>query len=114
MKVYYFIGSQAVVDGVLSLLPFLPAIGGLHIMNFKELVDAVSAETSLPAAEVRKVSTALLSKFAGLIESQTNFTSPQLALTAVTIPARPAAEGKPARAERKIGRLTIRIKKPAA
>jgi hypothetical protein len=80
-------------------------------MNLKEIVDIVSAETSLPAAEVRKVSLALLDKFVGLIESQTNFTSPQLNLTSTISPAKPAAEGKPARPERKIGRLTIRTKK---
>jgi hypothetical protein len=83
-------------------------------MNFKELVEVVSAETSLPAPQVRKVGLAMLDKLSGLIESQTNFTSPQINLTAVTIPAKPAAEGKPAQPERKFGRLSIRGKKPAA
>jgi len=83
-------------------------------MNFKELVALVSTETSLPAAEVRKVGLAMLDQLAGLIESQTNFTSPQLNLTAVTSPSKPAAEGKPAQPERKMGRLSIRAKKTAA
>jgi hypothetical protein len=83
-------------------------------MNFKELVDVVSAETQLPAAHVRKVCLAMLEKFAGLIDSQTNFTSPVITLTGVTAPAKPAAEGKPAKSERKFARMAIRAKKPAA
>jgi hypothetical protein len=63
---------------------------------------------------VRKVSLALLEKFAGLIDSQTNFVSPVITLTAVTAPAKPAAEGKPAQPERKLARMAIRPKKPAA
>ena len=83
-------------------------------MNLKELVDVVAAETELPAGQVRKVSIALLDKFAGLIDSQTNFVSPVIILTAVTAPARPATEGKPALPERKFARMSIRPKKPAA
>ena len=83
-------------------------------MNLKELVDVVAAETELPAGQVRKVSLALLDKFAGLIDSQTNFVSPVIILTAVKAPARPATEGKPAEPERKFARMSIRPKKPAA
>ena len=82
-------------------------------MNLKELVDVVASETELPAGQVRKVSLALLEKFAGLIDSQTNFVSPAITLTAVTVPAKPAAEGKPAVPERKFARMAIRPKKPA-
>ena len=82
-------------------------------MNLKELVDVVAAETELPAGQVRKVSLALLEKFAGLIDSQTNFVSPAIPLTAITLPAKPAAEGKPAVPERKFARMAIRHKKPA-
>lgn len=81
-------------------------------MNFKELVDIVSAETQLPAAQVRKVGLAMLEKFAGLIESQTNFTSPVITLTGVIAPAKPATEGKPAQPERKFARMAIRAKNP--
>jgi len=83
-----------------------------HTMNFKELVDIVSAETQLPAAQVRKVGLAILEKFAGLIDSQTNFNSPVITLTALTAPAKPAAEGKPAQPERKFARMAIRAKNP--
>ena len=75
-----------------------------NTMNFKELVDIVSAETQLPAAQVRKVGLAMLEKFAGLIESQTNFTSPVITLTGVIAPAKPATEGKPAQPERHVAR----------
>jgi hypothetical protein len=83
-------------------------------MNFKELVDVVAAETKLPASRVRKVSLALLEKFAGLIDSQANFTSPVITLTSYTRPAQPEAEGKPAMPERKLARIAIRSKKDAA
>jgi hypothetical protein len=83
-------------------------------MNLKELIDVVAAETELPAGQVRKVSLALLDQFAGLIDSQTNFVSPVITLTAVTAPAKPATEGKPALPERKFARMAIRPKKPAA
>jgi hypothetical protein len=82
-------------------------------MNFKELVDVVSAETQLPAAQVRKVGLAMLEKFADVIDSQTKFTSPVITLTGVTAPAKPAAEGKPAQPERKFARMAIRVTKPA-
>jgi hypothetical protein len=83
-------------------------------MNLKELVDVVAAETELPARQVRKVSLALLEKFACLIDSQTNFVSPVITITAVTAPAKPAAEGKPAMSERKFARMAIRTKKTGA
>jgi hypothetical protein len=41
-------------------------------MNLKVLDDVVSAETQLPAVQVRKVGIAMLGKLAGLIDSQTN------------------------------------------
>jgi hypothetical protein len=82
-------------------------------MNFKELVDVVSAETQLPAAQVRKVGLVMLEKFAGVIDSQTNFTSPVITLTGVTVPSKPAAAGKPAQSERKFARMAIRVNKPA-
>ena len=79
-------------------------------MNLKELIDTVSTETQVPAAQVRKVAIATLRKFAGLIESQTNFTSPVLTLTAVTAPQKPANGNKPAQPERKFARMAIRPK----
>ena len=90
-----------------------PPLADLYSMNLNELVDVVAAETELPAGQVRKVSLALLEKFAGLIDSQINFKSPVISLTAVTAPAKPASEGKPAQPERKYARMAIRTKKPA-
>ena len=80
-------------------------------MNFKELVDVVAAETEVPAGQVRKVSLVLLEKFAALIDSQSNFVSPVVTLTARTAPAKPATAGKPAVPERKFARMAIRSKK---
>jgi len=82
-------------------------------MNLKELVDIVAAETELPAGQVRRVSLALLNQFAGLIDSQTNFVSPVITLKAVTAPAKPAAEGKPAVPPVKFARMAIRSQRPA-
>ena len=82
-------------------------------MNFKTLIDVVAAETELPAGTVRKVSLALLKKFAGLIDSQTNFVSPVITLTAFTAPAKPETDGKRAKPERKFARMAVRPVKPA-
>lgn len=90
-----------------------PPSADLYPMHLNELVDVVAAETELPASQVRKVSLALLEKFAGLIDSQINFVSPVITLKAVTAPAKPASEGKPAQPERKFARMAIQTKKPA-
>ena len=79
-------------------------------MNLKQLVDELSAETELPAGQVRKVSLALLKKFSALIDDQSKFVSPVITLTPVTAPAKPASEGKPAVPERKFARMSIRSK----
>lgn len=80
-------------------------------MNFKELVDTVSAETDIPASQVRKVGTSILAKFAELINSQGQFASSQIIVRGIVLPAKDASEGKPARSERKAARMTLRIKK---
>jgi hypothetical protein len=80
-------------------------------MNFKQLVDSIATETSLPAAEVKKVSTAVLQKFVDLIETQGTFSSPLITVTTTTTPAKPAIDDRPARSERKIARMAIREKK---
>jgi hypothetical protein len=80
-------------------------------MNFKELVDTVSAETEIPASQVRKVGTAILAKFTELINSQGEFYSPEIVVRGVVLPAMKASEGKPARPERKAARMTLRTKK---
>ncbi len=81
-----------------------------HTMNFKQLLDEVSQDTKIPVAEVRKVGMAMLERFSRLIDEQQNFVSPQITLTAVTTPAKPAAGDKPAVPERKFARMAIRPK----
>ena len=89
----------------------IPPTADLNQMNLKELVDTVSTETLVPAAQVRKVTVAILEKFSGMIENQANFTSPLVTLTAATAPAKPATGNKPAQPERKFARMAIRSKK---
>jgi hypothetical protein len=91
-----------------------PAEGGTNSMNIKELIDTVSSDTGVPAAQVRKVSIAMLNKFAGLIDSQTDFISPNIIIKTFTRPAKPASEDKPARPETKFGRMKVRVNKSAA
>lgn len=83
-------------------------------MNLKELVEVVAAETDLPAGQVRKVSTAVLKKFADLIESQSEFVSPVVIIKGFTTPAKPATDDKKAVPQRKFARMTIRSKKTAS
>ena len=83
-------------------------------MNLKELIDVVATETELPAGQVRKVSMAVLEKFANLIDSQSDFVSPVITIKGFTTPAKPATDGKKAVPERKFARMSIRSKKPAS
>ena len=80
-------------------------------MNIKELVAAVSVETNIPAAQVRKVTIAVLGQFSQLIESKGNFKSSVLTIAGVVIPAKPATDEKPERPERKMARMRIGRKK---
>lgn len=80
-------------------------------MNFKELVDIVSAETGLSAGQVRKIGLAVLEKFASLIDSQTDFVSPIVSFKSVTSEAKPASGGNPAKPQRKFARMTVRSAK---
>jgi hypothetical protein len=80
-------------------------------MNIKELISVVSAETNLPAAQVRKVVTAVLDQFSNLIETKGRFTSPAITITGLSLPARAGTEDKRERPERKFARMHIRKKK---
>ncbi|MEB3334282.1 MAG: hypothetical protein VKP70_04785 [Cyanobacteriota bacterium] len=80
-------------------------------MNMKELVSAVSAETDVPAAQVRKITASVLDKFAELIEGKGRFTSSKVNIVGVVTPSKPAREDKPERPERKFARMHIRGKK---
>ena len=84
-------------------------------MNLKELVDAVSQDTKIPAGQVRLISLALLEKWAKLIEAQHNFASPVVTFQSFTSKPIAASEGKPAVPARKFARMAINPKlgKPA-
>ena len=77
-------------------------------MNLKELVNIVSAETDVPAAQTRKVLLAALHQFSELIESQSKFISPHVTFTALTAPAKPATGERPPRPEQKFARMVVR------
>lgn len=80
-------------------------------MNLRELVSAVSAETNIPAKDVSAVTSAVLEKLAQLIDRQEKFVSSVVTMQSTTASARPAEDNKPARPERKIGRLQRRQSK---
>ena len=77
-------------------------------MNLKELIETLSNETGLPAGQVRKISLAILEKFAGLIDSQTDFVSPIVNFKSLTSEAKPATEDRPAKPSIKFARMTVR------
>ena len=91
--------------------PFSTADGGQATMNLKELVAVVSAETQIPASQVRKVTQAILGQFVELIEAEGKFTSPSFTVSGAFYPARPATEDHQARPERKFARMRIKRKK---
>jgi hypothetical protein len=77
-------------------------------MNFDELVSAVSAETNVPSEDVSVVTSAVLEKLAQLIDAQDKFVSSVVTMQSTTASARAADGDKPARPERKIGRIQRR------
>jgi len=78
--------------------------------NFKELIDTVAQETSIPAGQVRKVASAVLEQFKAMIEKDESFRSPYIRFKAVTLEPREASDGKPGLPERKIARMSITTK----
>ena len=76
-------------------------------VRIAQLVDEISASSELPAGRVRTILLAMLSQFAGLIESETGFTSPVLGFTSMTLPAVPAQDRRPARPARKLAKLSV-------
>ncbi len=104
------IGAGAVVDG--KTVPSSPlSEGEPRTMNLKELVDTISQETSIPAGQVKKVSTAVLEKFGELIDKQENFRSPVIHFSSKVRPAKPAEGGKSAISEQKVATMFIAPKK---
>jgi nucleoid DNA-binding protein len=84
-------------------------------MNLKDLVSKVSAETSVPAAQVRKVANAVLETLRANLEAGENFASPRLNVRALTTKATEKVDGAGKKImipEMKIGRMVPREPKP--
>lgn len=47
-------------------------------MKFKDLVDGMSAEFNMPAADAKKIARFVLDQFADLIEKKEDFNSPRI------------------------------------
>ena len=94
---------QSVDDGVTASL----TSDGELSMNLKELVDAVSQETSIPAGQVKKVTTAVLEKFSELIEKEESFRSSIVRFSTKSLEAKESVDGKPAKPERKVARMIV-------
>lgn len=80
-------------------------------MKLKDLISSISQDSGVPAGQVRKVTKALTQKLQALIEQQEGFRSGVLVFKPVTIPAKPASEGKGETAEKKLARVLIRPRK---
>jgi hypothetical protein len=76
-------------------------------VRLAQLVEEISASSELSSGRVRTILLEMLSQFAGLIESETGFTSPVLGFTSMTLPGVPAQDDRPARTPRKLARLFI-------
>lgn len=50
-------------------------------MKFKDLVDGISAEFNMPAADAKKIAKFVLDQFADLIEKKEDFSSPKIRMT---------------------------------
>jgi nucleoid DNA-binding protein len=84
-------------------------------MNLKELISKVSVETSIPAAQVRKVANAVLETLRSNVQAGENFTSASLNIRAVTTKATEKVDksGKKVMiSEKKIGRMVPKEPKP--
>jgi nucleoid DNA-binding protein len=84
-------------------------------MNTKELISKVSAETSIPAAQVRKVANAVLEILRANVLAGENFASPRLNVRAMTTKATEKVDeaGKKVTIpEMKIGRMVPKEPKP--
>lgn len=98
----------------MALQGFLSCSDGDIPMKLKDLIGDLSQETGVPASQVRKLTKALASKLQTLIEQQDSLRVGDLVFKAVTVPAKPASEGKEPMPQRKIARLSIRPRKPKA
>ena len=84
-------------------------------MNFKDLILKVSAETSIPASQVRIVVNAVLETLRANVEAGEHFVSPRLNVRALTTKATEKVDeaGKKITIpEMKIGRMVPKEPKP--
>jgi|688.fasta_scaffold1551963_1 nucleoid DNA-binding protein len=80
-------------------------------MNLKDLISKVSAETNMPAAQVRKVVNAVLDSLRANVEAGEHFASPRLNVRAVTSKATEKVDkvGKKITIpEKKIGKMVLK------
>ena len=75
--------------------------------NLKSLIDEVASETDIKPGTVRKVSLAILNKFASLIENQEDFISPVISFKSKTSPLK-GDEDQP-KEPQKFARMNIRF-----
>lgn len=80
-------------------------------MNFKELVNEVSTETSSSASDVRKIVKSTLSKLSDLIDRDEKFISSDLTMSVKFFPEISGVDGKKDRPATKVGRLKKRAPK---
>jgi nucleoid DNA-binding protein len=84
-------------------------------MNLKDLISKVSAETSIPAAQARKVVNAVLETLRANVDAGENFSSPRLNVRAMTTKATEKVDGAGKKImipEMKIGRMVPKELKP--
>jgi nucleoid DNA-binding protein len=84
-------------------------------MNIKDLISKVSAETTMPAAQVRKVVNAVLNSLRANVLAGENFASSGLSIRATTTKASEKVDEsgkKVATPQKKIGRLVPKEPKP--
>ena len=80
-------------------------------MKTKDLIAAIAASESVPAAQVRKVAKAISQHMADAIEKGEKLALPGLILAPRVVKAREATADEPALPERKVGILRVRTKK---
>ena len=79
--------------------------------NLKSIVDEIASETEINTGMVRKVSLALLNKFASLIEKQEDFVSPVITFKSKTSVVRDDEDQS--KEPQKFARMNIRPRKDA-
>jgi hypothetical protein len=99
-----------------ALQRFIPQlVSEGEYMNLRDLVSKVSAETSIPAAQTRKVVIAVLETLRANVEAGEHFAAPRLSVRAMTTKATEKVDeagNKVTISEKKIGRMVPKEPKP--